>query len=293
MCVGVIDGFIRITDSEFASISSLVYEKTGIRLTEQKKTLVETRLGKLLRQLGFENFGQYYDYVLADTSGEAISLLIEKVSTNHSYFFRESDHFDYLVETVLPPLVEQKKAAGDRTLRIWCAGCAGGEESYTLAMLLQEFFGPEIVTWDIGILATDISIGALNKACEGVYAPEKLHVVPDACRKTYFKEQEDGRFRVIDKLKDMILFKHLNLMEFPYPFKNRFDVVFCRNVMIYFDAASRIEAVANIADVMHAGSYLFIGHSESLGRQSTMLQYIKPAVYCRLPGAVVRGVSNG
>ena len=281
--------FISISDHEFDLIAAMVYEKTGIRLGVQKKSLVETRLGKLIRQLGFTSFGEYHNYILNDKTGAALALLIEKISTNHSYFFRESDHFSYLRETALPEIMKQADAAGRRSLRIWCAGCAGGEESYTLAMILDDISGAAIERRDVGILATDISLGVLQKARTGIYPREKIQALPEAFREKYFTRYDSESVMVCKKLRDMILHKQLNLAEYPYPFKGKFDIVFCRNVMIYFDAHSREKTISNIAASMHEGGYLFIGHSESLGREHTTLRYIKPAVYRKVPEGGAHG----
>lgn len=272
-------GLISINDEEFHLITRLVYEKFGINLTEQKKTLVVGRLNKVLRNLGFGSFKEYYHYVMEDETGQALSALVDKISTNHSFFFREKDHFDFLVNTILPQLAEKKKNETNPTLRIWSAGCAAGEEIYTIAMLVREFQAENYQKWDIGLLASDISLTILNEARNGVYPIEKVKDMATQYRTRYFTLAGNDKVAISDELKSMVLFKRLNLMREDFPFKGKFDVIFCRNVMIYFDNATRLSLVDKLTRSIEDGGYLIIGHSESLGRDNCPLKYVRPAVY--------------
>ena len=268
---------MRITDEEFEAIRKTVYDNFGIHLTEQKKSLVVGRLQKLLRQLGFTNFMQYYEYLLKHP--KALSDLVNRISTNHTFFFRENEHFNYMRDVALPELRQRHIAHNDKDVRIWCAAASSGEEPYTIMITLLEFFGAEYSKWDIGLLATDISETALAGAHKGVYPAERLQQVPENLRKKYFHHQRDGQWAVSDRLKKEVTYRRFNLMNKTFPFKKKFDIVFCRNVMIYFDQPTREELVHKLYDLTVPGGYLFIGHSETLGRDRTPWRYLMPAVY--------------
>lgn len=277
-----INGIIDITDKEFKLISKIVYDKFGINLTEKKKSLVVGRLNKFIKNLGLNSFSEYYDVIINDPTNESLLSLIDRISTNHTFFYRENGHFEYLVKEVLPKIIEKLKEKGSRDLRIWCAGCASGEEAYTLSMILNEFFGYNINEWDIGILASDISVTSLEKAQRGIYSGDKILRLPDSYKQKYLKRQEDGNYKVNDKLNRILLFKRLNLMNKDFPFKSKFHVIFCRNVMIYFDKESRDALVNRFYRYMYEGGYLFVGHSESLDRKECPFMYLQPAVYKKI-----------
>lgn len=273
---------IDITEEEFHLITKMVYEKFGINLTEQKKSLVVGRLNKVLKNLGFSSFKEYYHYVLEDDTGQALSALVDKISTNHSFFFRERDHFDFLMNTILPSLAMRKLEGVTPSMKIWSAGCAAGEEIYTISMLIREFLGSDLSGWDVGLLATDISLTVLNEARNGIYPIEKIKDVAPQFRAKYFNLSGNDKVAISEGLKSMVLFKRLNLMREKFPFKGKFNAVFCRNVMIYFDNATRLNLVDKLIDFIEDGGYLFIGHSESLGRENNRLKYIRPAIYQKL-----------
>ncbi len=274
------EGVIPLRDREFRLISELVYERFGVRLTEKKKALVRGRLNSLIKSKGFASFEDYYNAVVNDSTGVDLLSLIDRISTNHSYFFREAAHFDVLTRLVLPEICRSLQEQGINELRIWCAGCAAGEEPYTLGMVLREFFGLEMYKWDIGILATDISMSALSSAVAGIYPAQRLETVPDKYMK-YFKKLGTDSYAVDDRIKDMVLLKQLNLMRETLPFRRRFHIIFCRNVMIYFDRESKKSLVGKFHHSLQEGGYLFIGHSESLNRGESILKYIQPTVYKR------------
>jgi chemotaxis protein methyltransferase CheR len=276
------EGIIDINDDEFLKITGLVYDRFGIKLGDKKRELVKGRLNKLIKSLGYTNFSDYYDSIMNDSTSQSLLDLIDKISTNHSYFFRESDHFEYLTSVVMPELVIKKKAARSTEIKIWCAGCATGEEPYTLAMILSEYFGAEKKMWELGILATDISISALATANRGMYVEERAKNIPPQLKFKYFEKMDDEIFKVRDEIKKMVLFKRLNLMRDDFPFKGKFDIIFCRNVMIYFDSETRLRLVGKFHDFLNDDGYLFIGHSESLLKETRAFKYIKPAVYRRV-----------
>jgi chemotaxis protein methyltransferase CheR len=268
-----------ITDKEFKQIRELVYNYFGINLTEQKRALVVGRLNKVLREQGFDSFQKYYDYVVNDDSGKSLSMLVDRISTNHTFFNRENDHFDHLSQIVLPQLIQSRKAANTKKIRIWVAGCSSGEESYMIAMLLKEQLGTEIKQWDTAILATDISISALEKAVAGVYTTENVSHMPPTLKNKYFTKLPGNEFKVVDELKKMITHRKMNLMREVFPFKGMFDIILCRNVMIYFDRPTRNTLVSKFHRFLIPGGYLYIGHSETLGRNNELFAYVKPAVY--------------
>ena len=272
------NGIIPLRDKEFRLISELVCERFGVHLTDKKRALVKGRLNSLIKARGFTSFQDYYDAVVSDPTGVDLLSLIDRISTNHSYFFRETDHFDVLTSRVLPEICRSLQEQRSNELRIWCAGCAAGEEPYTLGMVLREFFGLELYKWDIGILATDISTGALSAAVVGVYPANRLEAAPEKYKK-YFRKLGADSYAVDERIKGMVLFKQLNLMRERFPFRKGFHVVFCRNVMIYFDRQTKKTLVGKLHRSLQEGGYLFIGHSESLTRGESELEYIQPTVY--------------
>jgi len=274
------EGF-DLSDREYKLISDLVYRTVGIHLDEHKKALIVGRLQKFLREKEFSNFSQYYDYVNSDPTGQALKTLVTNISTNYTFFFRENDHFTFFLKNVLPQITEMLKKYKSRDLRIWCAGCSSGEEPYTLAILLLEYFGSEIKSWETGVLATDISEKALEKAKNGIYSDENISGIPLPLRNKYFSRYDEKNWIVENQVKKLVLFRRFNLMRESFPFKKKFHVIFCRNVMIYFDKPTQNELVRRFYSNTEPGGYLFIGHSETLPRGDCSYDFIKPAVYRR------------
>ncbi len=266
---------IQITIQEMKRMTEFVQSHFGINLTE-KKNLVEGRLAKLLADREIDSFDAYFQMVVADKSGAEVSLLIDKLSTNHTFFMREASHFDYFRDKVLPWLAETVK---DRDLRVWCAGCSSGEEPYTLAMILSDYFGKDQIYWDMKILATDISVSVLNAAKEGIYTGEEVRTLPKAWQLGYFNAIGADKYRVCDTIRNQVIFRSFNLMEPVLPFRKAFHVIFCRNVMIYFDQETKNQLVQRYYSQTTSGGYLFIGHSESLSRDTMGYRYILPSVY--------------
>lgn len=267
---------ISITDNEFHKFSAFVKANYGVNLMEKKRALVISRLYNVLIQNNFENFTEYFDYVRSDKTGKALSTLINKITTNHTFFMREPEHFNYLRNAVLPYL---KKSVNIRDLGIWSAGCSTGEEPYTLAMIIDEFFSDEKKWWNTEILATDISSKVIDAARQGIYRSESMAGVPNRWKFNYFKKQGEDTYVINDIIKKEVIFRKLNLMEEIFPFKRKFHVIFCRNVMIYFDNNTKSKLINKFYDFTEPGGYLFIGHSESLNRDETNYKYIMPAVY--------------
>ncbi|MDD3364919.1 MAG: protein-glutamate O-methyltransferase CheR [Syntrophomonas sp.] len=266
---------IPISEQELQLLHQYVYDYCGIALNK-KKHLVEGRLYKLLREEGFNSYSSYYNYLLNDKSGAVIKAVIDQISTNHTFFMRENKHFSIFKDQVLPHL---KATVKNRDLRIWSAGCSSGEEPYTLAMIIADFFAEDKAIWDKRILATDISIRALEKAKAGMYNTDEMKSLPENWRLSYFNKIDTNKYQVNDKLKKEIIFRRFNLMDKEFPFKKKFHVIFCRNVMIYFDNATKNDIINRFYDYTEPGGYLFIGHSEALNRSDTNYKYVMPAVY--------------
>ncbi len=270
---------MAISDAEFTRLRDLIYQRFGINLTEQKRSLLVGRLQKLMRQLNLPTFSAYFDYLDNDKTEAGLSELVDLISTNHTYFNREKDHFDYFSQTALPAVIDKLKQQNRKDLRIWCAGCSSGEEPYTLLMLMMEYLGADYSSWDAGILATDISDRALTVARRGTYATDRVMQLPELLRRKYFIAAGQGEMAVVDKIKSEATFRRFNLMNETFPFKKPFQMIFCRNVMIYFDQTTREALVSRYHQHTEPGGYLFIGHSETLGRSQTLYRYLKPALY--------------
>lgn len=270
---------ITITDKEFEQLSSFIKANYGIYLKHEKTTLVIGRLQNVLLQNGFKSFSEYYNYLMNDKSGMAVSTLLDKITTNHTFFMREADHFTYFKEVVLPYTISNST---ERDLRIWCAGCSSGEEPYTLAMIINEVLGKEKLFWDSKILATDISSKVLEEAKKGVYSNKAIDTLPSKWRLTYTTKVDEDNSVFTDKIRNEVIYRKFNLMENVFPFKKKFHIIFCRNVMIYFDDKTKNTLVNKYYDLLVPGGYLFIGHSESLNREETRFKYVQPAVYRKM-----------
>lgn len=268
---------ISINDSDFIKLTQFIKENYGINLI-RKRTLIEGRLSNIILEKGFKSFSEYLDYVFNDKTGDEMVILINRLTTNHTYFMREAKHFDYMRNTVLPYL---SKSVKDHDLRIWSAGCSTGEEPYTLEMILHDYFDSDSIPWDTQILATDISNRALNIARRGIYSAEAIKDVPAVWKLNYFEKADaDGKsYRVREKIRKDVIFREFNLMTKDYPFKRKFHVIFCRNVMIYFDQPTKEALINRFYEITEPGGYLFIGHSESVNREASKYKYVMPAVY--------------
>jgi len=268
----------ELTVGEFEKIRKYIKDNYGISLSDEKKTLVHSRLRTTLDELGFNSFTQYFDYLISDKTGEAIKRFVEKITTNHTFFMRESDHFDYFRENVLPYIESEYSSQHD--MRMWCAACSSGEESVTLQIISHDYFKKTGQNWNSELLATDISTKVLDKAVDGKYPTEALASMPVEWRTNYFTKVDNQFSKVTDEIRKNITYRKFNLMD-NFPFKKKFQVIFCRNVMIYFDTQTRDSVVRKFFEVTEPGGYLFIGHSESISNSNTGYQYIKPAVYRR------------
>lgn len=273
---------MEMKEKTFYDLAAYIKRKFGISLGREKKTLLEGRLAKIIARLKLADAEAYYAYLLKDTSGLADLDLINAVSTNHTFFMRETDHFQYFSEVALPYWYEKIR---DGDLRTWCAACSTGQEAYTLAMLIGDFFALKEQRWDTTLLATDISEAALAAARRGIYERQTVQQLPERWQKLYFHRLDGEHVQVTPALQREIVFRQFNLITPRFPFKRRFHVIFCRNVMIYFDKQTRRALVDQFYRALEPGGYLFIGHSEVLDRQEMPLQYLRPSVYRKGGGA--------
>jgi chemotaxis protein methyltransferase CheR len=265
------------TKRDFDAIKILVKKLTGIALSDVKKDMVYSRLARRIRHLHLTSFSQYLD-LIRDENGPEIGDFINSITTNLTSFFREGHHFEMLAGQVLPELLAAR--ADTQRLRIWSAGCSTGEEPYTIAMVLREAI-PRIDSWDIRILATDLDSGVLATAKSGLYAEDRITGIDSKRQRRWFlrgKGQHAGKVRVRPELQDMIVFKQLNLMG-DWPMRGVFDVIFCRNVVIYFDKPTQRILFSRYSDVLHDNGFLFVGHSESLYKVTDQFQLLGQTVY--------------
>jgi chemotaxis protein methyltransferase CheR len=274
-------GLFTITTHEFSAFRELIHREAGISLSEAKEQLVCSRLGKRLRHLKLESFSQYYDYLMNhDPVGEERLQMINCITTNKTDFFRENHHFDFLRDQVIPEIRERALRGRPKRLRIWSAASSTGEEPYSIAMTVREAFGGT-AGWDVKILASDIDTAVLHAAEQGVYKQEKLADIPEDLLRRYFlrgKGEWEGYFKVKRELREMITFRRVNLIE-PWPFKTRFDAIFCRNVVIYFGRPTQQRLFEQLARVLSAEGYLFVGHSENLYWLSDLLVSLPGTIY--------------
>jgi len=271
----------KITTEEFNMMRELIYERFGICLSDQKQSMVAGRLQKVLRQLSFQSFTEYYHYLINDKSGGALTEFINNISTNHTYFNRESAHFDFFSQKILPEMIEDLRKRNEHDIRIWDAGCSSGEEAYMIMFLLFDFFASKYQYWDCGLLATDISQRVLDFASKGIYMSDRLNKLPKRYLPQFFDRIDENQWKVKPNVKKEILFRRFNLMSHVFPFKKKFHTIFCRNVMIYFDQPTRERIVSKFHQNIERNGYLIIGLSETLGRNNQWFHYIQPGVYLK------------
>ena len=274
------------SDGDFERFSRMIYAKCGINLRPHKKNMLEARLRKRLRQLGIDTFAEYAEYVFSEegTARELVPL-IDEVTTNKTDFFRERTHFDYLLGEGLELLAEGFGVGTERPLRAWSAGCSSGEEPYTLAMVLSEYREQSGGDFDFSILATDISTKVLDRARLGIYAEEKVEPVAAAlCRKYLLrsKDRERRQVRIVPALRAKVAFRRLNFMEADWGLDAPLDLLFCRNVLIYFDRPTQLALLQRFCRHLPPGRLLFLGHSESLHGLGLPLEQLAPSIYRRI-----------
>ena len=269
-----------LTDDEFRRLRDLIHGQTGIALSDAKRELLYGRLARRVRKLGLASFAEYCKVLEGESAPGEMQELTNAITTNLTSFFREEYHFRQLAEEVLPQIIEARSAV--RRLRVWSAGCSTGEEPYSLAMVMREALA-QLCNWDVKLLATDIDSKVVSTASAGVYAAERLKGVSAERRARWFQRVPDraGSYAAIDELKSLITFKQLNLLD-AWPMTGIFDVIFCRNVVIYFDKPTQRELFERMALHQDEGGWLFIGHSENLHNVTQRYELVSRTVYRRV-----------
>lgn len=275
---------ILITDQEFSLFQKLIHQQAGIYLLPAKKPLLEARLGKRIIHLALDSFTAYYNYLLENWD-EEIAEMLDRVSTNETHFFREPRQFDFLSRLVVHDWTAQADAGlRSRHMRVWSAGCSTGEEPYSLAMILWNYFPPS-AGWEIEILATDISNRALERARQAIWPIEKAKNIPDVYLKRFMLKgtgAQSGKMKAGAEIRSVIRFERLNLNDKIYPVTSLFDIILCRNVLIYFDDAQRARVADRLLEHLAPGGFFFIGHAEQLNGLMHKILNISPTIYVRV-----------
>ncbi|PTY08804.1 chemotaxis protein CheR [Opitutaceae bacterium EW11] len=271
-------------ESDYQFIRKLVYSHSRINLGPDKKELVSARLGKRLRETKITSISDYCRFLQEREGEEELSHLIDAISTNYTFFFREIEHFDFLNKTILPEMMRRRTAAKWASFNVWSAACASGEEPYSIAIALSEYFGSQGAQpkWAWRIEATDISHRILQRARVGIYREESVSKVPATALRAHFQRgfgPQEGNYRVKPHIQHGVTFRQLNLLDGAPPFTEPFHLIFCRNVMIYFDRPTQEELIHKLSQRLVPGGYLYVGHSESLSSIKHGLETVKPAIY--------------
>jgi chemotaxis protein methyltransferase CheR len=274
-----------MSSEDFKKLSSFIYQEYGIKMPEVKKTMLQSRLHKRLRELNMTSYKDYVNYVFSKEGQQTeIIHMIDMVSTNKTDFFREPVHFDFLHNTVLPELLNSNKS--NRYLKIWSAGCSSGEEPYTIAMSLSEFIIQNpLLNFDYNILATDISTRMLKSAADAIYKEGRVEVLPVTLKKRYLlksKDRNNPTVRIVPELRHKVNFQRLNFMDTHYNVPENFDIIFCRNVLIYFDRDTQEKVINKLCTKLKPNGYFFLGHSESITNFNVPLKQLKPTIFKRI-----------
>jgi chemotaxis protein methyltransferase CheR len=273
-----------LSDAEFQKFSDIIYKHAGIFLKPEKKELLNARLSKRLRACQIPSFQKYFEFISSPGQKDLEFVhFLNAVSTNFTSFFREVSHFDYLCSSVMPSLIANDSSSGRRELIFWSAASSSGEEPYTLAMVLDDHLAKTAVQ-KVRILATDISTKVLQTAVSGVYSMEQIDKVPKEFLKRYFQKgvgKSAGKVKIKKSVREMVTFQRFNLMH-DFPWRDEMDVIFCRNVMIYFDRETQQRLVQKFYQCLRAGGYLFIGHSESISSLKHDLKQVGATTYRKL-----------
>lgn len=264
---------LNINDEEFIRLTNFVKVNYGINLSK-KRHLIEGRLNNSLQARGFDSYNEYMNFAFSNP--KEIIELINTLTTNHTYFMREPEHFSYFRETILPYFEKNIK---DKDLRIWSAASSTGEEAYTLAMVISDYFGDKKYMWDTKILATDISQKALSVAKRGIYSAEAVEKLPTSWKEKYFKKIDNDFYEIGPKIKNEVIFAQYNLMNETLPFKKKFHIIFCRNVMIYFERDTKTQLVNRFYNHTIENGYLLIGLSENIENSKTKYKFVKPSIF--------------
>lgn len=269
----------QLSDAEFAKLSKFIFTQYGIKMPPEKRIMLQSRLQKRLRALKIYSFKEYIDFVFGREGNEEIVHMMDVVSTNKTDFYREPSHFEFLKQTLLPQIYKEKKS-----IKVWSAGCSSGPEVYTLAIELSEFANLN-PGFDFSIFGTDISTRMLKKAYAAIYPEEMVAMIPLEAKRKYLlksKDKEQKLVRVNQALRKKTKFQRLNFMDDSYPVHEQFDIIFCRNVLIYFDRDTQEKVINKLCRHLRVGGVFFLGHSESITNIDVPLKQLKPTVYSRI-----------
>lgn len=270
-----------MTEEEFLRIYHFIKSRYGISL-DRRKEIIQGRLDNYLQWNGYAGYTEYMRAVESDFTGQMERELVNILTTNHTFFMREFEHFDYLRQKVLPEL--RQKEARKKDLCIWCGAASTGQEPYMLAMLLRDFFNLEADAWDTKVLATDVNTEVLGHALRGVYDREHIESLPESWKRRFLHPLDGGKqYEISREIKDEVIFRQFNLMD-DFPFKRKMHIIFLRNVMIYFDNDTRKQLIQKVYDVMEPGGYLFVGRTETLDKNHCPFEMIQPSVFRKTEG---------
>lgn len=268
----------ELSERDFKVFSDFIYSEYGIKMPQAKRVMLQGRLLKRIRELNMKSYSEYREYFFSREGQEKeLYSFLSVVTTNKTDFFREPVHFDFLKQVVLPEMVESRKG----TVKIWSAGCSSGEEPYTIGVVMNEYKRVHAAL-NFSILGTDISSNVLQKAAKGIYAEEKIGIIPLELKKRYFfksKDRLNPTVKVNPLLQQNLRLAYVNLMDPVYEVQEKFDVIFCRNVLIYFDRETQEKVINRLCNYLQDGGYFFIGHSESLSSMNVPLKHIKPTIF--------------
>ncbi|MBO6005871.1 MAG: protein-glutamate O-methyltransferase [Paludibacteraceae bacterium] len=268
----------RLSSKDFARLSDFIYSRYGIKMPEAKHIMLQSRLQKRLRALQIPDFSQYVDFVFSPAGVDEIVHMMDVVSTNKTDFFREAQHFDFLTQTVLPEIYEKERQP---MIKVWSAGCSSGEEPYTLAMVISEYISKHRGC-DFSILGSDLSTIVLEKAVTAIYPEDRVDIIPLDLKKKYLlrsKDRTKPTVRIVPELRARTSFMRLNFMDEAYNAPSNFDIIFCRNVLIYFDRQTQEKVINKLCRHLRPGGYFFLGHSESVTGINVPLKQIMPTVF--------------
>ena len=270
------------TDRDFKLLAELARERTGIVLNDSKRDMVYARLARRLRSLDLSTFADYRTLIRSDDGAAELANMINAITTNLTKFFREAHHFEHLKAQVFEPAVAGSEIGNGRKLRLWSAGCSSGEEAYSIAMTMAQTIA-YFERWDARILATDLDTNMLNEGASAVYSAERLENVPEDLRRRFISPVRDGGEdgQIGEALRRLVTFKHLNLLG-PWPLRQPYDAIFCRNVVIYFDGETKIRLVRRLVQQLKIGGFLYLGHSESLMAPSDAIRLVGRTTYERI-----------
>jgi chemotaxis protein methyltransferase CheR len=277
--------FIQISDELFLRLGKMITERYGIKMPPDKKIMFQARLQKRLRELGIYSFEEYAEKLMGENGNSTeFTILADYISTNKTDFFREKEHFNFISDHILPEFLNQSPIAQLPKLKLWSAGCSSGQEAYSIAITIEQFMRLRGIRFDYSIIATDISAPMLKAVREAIYPISQVSEMPVDIKHRYFlksKSIKESKVRVIKEVRDHVKLAYLNLMDNSFTFDTKFDVVFLRNTLIYFDSETQRKVLLKVLDNLTIGAHLFIGHSESLINMNLPIQSIAPSVYIK------------